>query len=953
MNARWDHVTFISAGAGSGKTYRLTEELERALRSGEATPAGVIGTTFTVKAAAELRERVRDKLLANGHLALAERMGAESLIGTVHSVCERLLRRFAFEIGISPQLGVMSVDDGARFFNHAIDAVLAIDRVRDMNAFARRLGMVDKGMPTWQRTVKDIADKARENNIDATALREMGGRNAIDLLGFFGEPLDRDPTGELRERVADAIDNLPTDGTVATAKYQQRLMEAAADLARRDCPWYTWMGLAGSAGAKAAEQWAGRVRETAVLYERHPAFQRDLDGFTRGLFDIAAASLTRFDALKREHGLIDFADMERHMLFALDLPPVRERLREEVQLLLVDEFQDTNPMQLALFLKLAALAKRVVFVGDVKQAIYEFRGCDPTLVFQTLDGLTAGNARKDILDQSWRAQPALLNYLNELFAAVFEGEVRRKEVVLSPKRDPLGVPAVTSWRLTAKGSGAALAAAGVARLVAEGETVVDRDTGQTRPVSWGDVAVLARTNKHVEEIATALRAANVPMKMTLAGLLQTPEVWLARACLRRVADRADTLATAEILALADCADAEQWLNNRLDWLAGDGDDIAWREDDHPVIKRLGELRDESALRSPVEVVARVLNEVDLRRIVAAWGPDDVRAAQRQKNLDAFLNLAVEYEKHAASHHGPGTLTGFLFWLEHPSSPDLDLQPVVTTGDAVHVLTYHRAKGLEWPVVICTDFDYEERLPTWDVRVELTRRFDLNAPLANRVLRYWPKVFGPRKIGVPARAAIEDSEEGRRCRERSLAEQRRLAYVGMTRARDRLVIAVTGKTREDSWLNSFGQPFAIPDQATLTLPHGPTIATRAETIDAAAAERAPRPYAPRWFGPRTPGASAQVPAPFIRAGDQSDDRCHRSVRRAHSPARRRDGRRRRRPARRHRHGSGESTARSRRHRPGAANPARPRRPRPPGRRRRRARGAALSRLLGGSIRRLAA
>ncbi|MYA15537.1 MAG: hypothetical protein F4Z28_01570 [Gammaproteobacteria bacterium] len=274
--------------------------------------------------------------------------------------------------------------------------------------------------------------------------------------------------------------------------------------------------------------------------------------------------------------------------------------------------------------------------------------------------------------------------------------------------------------------------------------------------------------------------------------------------------------------------------------------MAWGEADHPIIRRLYEMRAESALRSPVEIVARVLNEVDIRRITAAWGPDEIRAAQRQRNLDAFLDLAVEYEKHAASHHEPGTLTGFLFWLEHPNSRDLDLQPVVTTGDAVHVLTYHRAKGLEWPVVVCTDFDYQERSRTYDVRVELAGDFDIDDPLANRAIRYWPDIFGRRRNGVPARQAMEDSPEGRRCRDKSEAEQRRLAYVGMTRARDRLVIAVPPRFPRDAWFHSFRTDFTIPTTDSLRLPNGETTPSRAEVMEVGTTEPDPLPYSPHWF-----------------------------------------------------------------------------------------------------------
>ena len=212
---RFDHVTFISAGAGSGKTYRLIDELEKAIVEDGISPAGILATTFTVKAASELRERVRDRLLAHDRLDLAERT-AESLIGTVHGVCERLLKRFAFELGLSPQSNVMSIEDGARFFNQALDHVLPIDRVREMNAYARRLGMVDRGLPTWQGVVKSIADKARENNLSDVELRAMGKRNADDLLAFFPAPSNDDPTQALADIVATTIRELPRAATRAS-----------------------------------------------------------------------------------------------------------------------------------------------------------------------------------------------------------------------------------------------------------------------------------------------------------------------------------------------------------------------------------------------------------------------------------------------------------------------------------------------------------------------------------------------------------------------------------------------------------------------------------------------------------------------------------------------------------------------------------------------------------------
>ena len=154
------------------------------------------------------------------------------------------------------------------------------------------------------------------------------------------------------------------------------------------------------------------------------------------------------------------------------------------------------------------------------------------------------------------------------------------------------------------------------------------------------------------------------------------------------------LASAEFRALGACEEPEPCLADRLRWLADDEDDRRRGEAEDPIVCRIARLREQTVTQSSVDIVARVLDYVGVRPIATVWGPDAVGAAQRQRNLDVFLDLAVTYEAHCAAQHEAATLTGFLVWLDHPSSPALDLQPVVTGGDAVHVLTDHRAKGLE-------------------------------------------------------------------------------------------------------------------------------------------------------------------------------------------------------------------------------------------------------------------
>ena len=856
------HVRFISAGAGSGKTYHLTEELEQALSDGRAMPAAVIGTTFTVKAATELHDRVRTRLIRSGRFLLSEQM-AQAVIGTVHSVCGRLLGRFAFELGLSPELNVASVEDGARLFNQALDEVLSADRVREMNLCAERLGLVDDQDGTsWQDHVRKIAEETRSNDIDPTTLPTMGREGAIRFLTYFPEATCDDEAREaLLAAVQEAIENidLAYDATKTTRDYVRRLRSAAAELRRDNCRWTLWISLSKSSPAKRSEFTAIPVRAAAASYDGHSGFHADIRRYIEGVFAIAGEALSHFQSLKTERGLVDYADMEQLALRALDDPAVAERLSDEVDLLLIDEFQDTNPMQLALFMKLARLAREVVCVGDVKQAIFGFRGSDPELVRGTLDALAARGSRLAVLDSSWRSRPSIVRYLNAVFGEAFERDgMERALVDLSPERpETHDSPAVVRWTLprTRKVAEQADALAlAILEFKRSGQRVSDPETGETRAVTFGDIAVLATTNGHVQAIAKALRERRVPMKMTLAGLLEMPEVCLARACLRRLNDPADTIATAEIRVLGSCEEPEVWLADRLRWLEAEEGGRSWAEPDDPIVSRIAHLRSQTITQSPVEIVARVLNYVGIRRIATTWGPDAITATQRQRNLDAFLDLAVEYENHCASQHEAATLTGFLFWLENPTSPALDLQPVVTGGDAVHVLTYHRAKGLEWPVVVVTDFHYTWRPRIWDVRVESTSdKLDLDNPLKGRTIRFYPNVFGRNTKNVPVLDGIMESEEGIRAAAAVDAEGRRLAYVGMTRARDTIIVAVPASAPSgDAWIKSFTSDHLLPAGDEHPLPDGEPIPSAVVDLSATeVAVPAPTPFTPTWFLERSP------------------------------------------------------------------------------------------------------
>jgi ATP-dependent helicase/nuclease subunit A len=854
------NIRFISAGAGSGKTFRLTEELEKALVEGRAKPEGVIGTTFTKKAANELRERVRQRLIQSGRNALANQMG-QALLGTVNSVCGRLLGRFAFEAGLTPELEVVPEEDAQLMFNRAVDDAVSVRDVRRMNELSERMGIQDKrNKKDWRNDLSSIASTARANDMQLEDLSAWGKSSAKDLIGLFPPKAEENLWGALGRAVADAIRGIRANGdaTKGTDAYLRLLQGLQKDIGEKRLAWSDWVKLSKEGPTKKSMVLAEPVKAAASQYDRHPQLQEDIREYCGNIFRLAAGSLKQYQDMKKKRGMIDFVDQEQFMLKALDRPDVRAILSEELDLLLVDEFQDTSPIQLALFLKLAEAAREAVFVGDIKQAIYGFRGSDPELMLAVQREIERRGGRPDILETSRRSRPALIDYTNALFIPAFSDSIPSERVRLKAHRkEKTGEPAVAHWALSGKNAQLRIEslALGITKLVKSGYRVVDKDTQEPRPVRYGDIAVLAKMNTHVADLAKGFAAKGIPTQMERPGLLSTPEASLALACLRRLADASDTLASAEIIALSVGGEPEAWLENRLSYIESGKPWHLWGEGEgfeHPVLTSISRGRGKIGHLSPAEALTFVIGIADIRRTLAAWGPNEWRQRQRLQNIDALVAFAEEYEEHCRTQQQAATIAGLIIWLQDLQSAGLDTQPGDAKSDAVRVLTHHGAKGLEWPVVIGTDLEDDLKSRVWGLNVVSEKKtVDLKDPLTGRFLRYWPFPFGAQKTGMPVVDAIHGSDFGRLCDARETEESKRLLYVSLTRARDLLVIPLPGKKTTGEWMGLLQAEWMLPQSKKLKLPDGKEIPSEFWELDAstAAEPKKAETYRPFWFGQR--------------------------------------------------------------------------------------------------------
>jgi len=802
MTTKKIHV--IVASAGAGKTTHIVRAI--AAEMARCAPESLLATTFTIKAADELVERARSHLFSEGAADKAARLlGAR--FGTVNAVCGQIVAEHAIDLGLSPKVSVIDELAAANVFAIAADAAIEAHAPR-LYPLAEQLGWTELAfngpVEDWREIARKIIALARANGVASKDLDRSAQLSIDSFLDLLPPANSSDLDGQLRAAVQAAMKALPHEPSATARDTVDVLKKAQSALTRgEDISWPDWARLAAAKCAKTKDgidfhQAILNLANIAAQQLGHPRLRRDCHEMITELFGCAREAMEAYQRYKAQRGLLDFTDQELLALKVLQNPVARARFSESVSRVFVDEFQDSSPLQVAIFSALAKIVDESTWVGDPKQAIYGFRNADSALTMAAFEGaISASGVKAGALSRSYRSRKGIIDFVNAAFSPAlersgldpeehrFDGTARTEYGIATP---PLAI-----WRLSGNVSEQAEALARCVKNALEDASkwpVEDKQGKMLRPLQARDVAILCRTNPQVSSVANALDAIGVKVAVERSGLLDTPHVQLVFAALRYCADRSDRLALAELARFfgADPEDAS-WIN------AFEAEDaFAALEAAAKVTCALNAIRQSAFGMTPREILDAVIFIPHIVQLIEAWGDN----GERLDDLEALRGFAQSYEDNCSAEGVAATPSGLILALQVAPIK----RPKCLSGDAVSIMTYHTAKGLEWPLVVMTELGKLRPPNLFEPSASTEGELDWTAPLSNRWIRFWPWPYGTKRSGVVLDDAADNSAIGQKAAIQVRDEAMRLLYVGMTRARDFLVFADNGKR---DWLSVLDAP----------------------------------------------------------------------------------------------------------------------------------------------------
>lgn len=812
------NIHYINAGAGSGKTTKLTQILSEELGKKDSTikPSEVILTTFTELAASEFREKSRQQLFKDGHPDLAAELDSAN-IGTVHSMALSFIQRYWYLIGVSPDMKVMSEDDLQVYISESLGDNVSVSQLQFFNDYRTYFDIKDSqgkaDFDYWKDSLLTIIDKANNYSVDierskkdscAVVEQIFSSRATLDhsLLDDFIRILAseiNDYSESQKKKVQPILDSLKTKISYAViAKVYKALTDDKPDMGKKN--------------RTRLESLMGQDRYDALIanlkeFQTSSAGDDSPGGMMKEmitiLFDIAKEWKDDFNEFKTRRHIIDYNDMERLFLELLGIPEVTKEIQGTYKLMMVDEFQDSSPIQLEIFKLFSDMMEQSYWVGDPKQSIYGFRGADVELVGDITKQFFGDNKKPEQhlthsnLPNSWRTREPLVGLTNDCFTRAFDGVISKENVVLEAARHEsaqFSCP-LSHWNCLASNAELFVdkVADRVKQLKDSGIMIQVKGKGEFRPIQYGDIAILCRTNDECKSFANALIDKGIPVSFVNCEILQQTEVQLVFALLKFMVDSSNKLVRADLLRLLENISTQDILQQRLDYLIElnskeekEEDKVCpdlWLEDDNPMITRLKAFKQTVKNLSVSDLLDSIIYGLALPETVAKWGDGN----NRRQNLQTLCDLAKKYDEHCLQ-MGIGASVGGL--LTYFSYAEIDSK-IDNAADAVKVLTYHGSKGLEWYYVILSsleDDSLEEKKFTrkcfWGVR---EMRHPEPSEHYSYVIQFLPRIVATSSTNLPQ--PIID-----KCKElatystlvnKERNELRHLLYVGMTRARDYL------------------------------------------------------------------------------------------------------------------------------------------------------------------------
>ncbi|MEZ5126820.1 MAG: UvrD-helicase domain-containing protein [Thermoleophilia bacterium] len=867
----------VEASAGTGKTRVLVDRYVNCVldpEDGAGDVRRVAAITFTEKAAGELRQRIRERfeaLAAEARVAaqgeaqdptpgagsgdsVAIRRALDYLddapIGTIHGFAGRLLREYAVEAAIDPA------------FEQLDQLAGELERGRLWDEWLSELASgAGESEPAEVARVRDWLGRLLAIGVRLDALRRL----AIGPGGAFSERYDLDPAPE-PPAPPEVLGRL-RDLSAASAALRHYCQQACVN--HSDAGFCTAMELVEGLDACAAwidetggscrveEQMArlqalplktgpkgpgGIMKNWAVdqggkgeFVDRYKALADEV-ALLRDEYaaHVAALAVAVADAFARwagtqqlAQGQLDFTDLlgQLRNMLATNLS-ARGELQRRLRYVLVDEFQDTDPLQAESVLLLCEREPqaadwrhvelepgKLFVVGDPKQSIYRFRRADIALydeVKELIQAQPEGKGTSVAIEQNFRTTPALVAWTNNVFADVFDtnAAVGRQPnyqwaEAYRPVADGARVAILLGGEYARRGESQrrrqdeARAVAALLRDMRDDVTgawaVCDRGANAgggepMRPPRWGDIALLVRTTTDLESFEYALRDAGIPYRVeggkTYFSRREVADVLL---CLRAVDDPSDGPAVYGALhsSLFGFSDDELFLfwaaGGRFDPFASL--DVLGTDEHAPIVDALVVLRELHRQRPQLEAYELV------ERLLRATHCEEMQAATGEGAPQALANLEKLVERaRAFSSAGGAGLGAFLRWAAEAGETAGEQESLIDDeSDVVHILTIHKAKGLEYPIVVLAGGASTQVVGGGDARrsggaralVDRRRRclqVKLRADLPGASCELAPRDF----------VELEEREK-----EMARSEARRLLYVAATRARDRLVITLFG------------------------------------------------------------------------------------------------------------------------------------------------------------------